>query len=57
MQLVYLALPCGFVSVEQAPMQNRSDWSFVGICVNWFRRVVQARAYLGERARIKNAKL
>ena len=38
-QLVFPALPCPFVSVVRAPMQNRSGGSFQGVRVNSFGRV------------------
>ena len=56
-QLVCPALPCRFVSVVRASMQNRSGGSFEGARVNSFGRVVRVRARPGERARIKNDKL
>jgi len=42
-QLIFPALPCGFVSVVQARTQNRSVGSFEGARVNSFGRVVWAQ--------------
>jgi hypothetical protein len=39
-QLVCPALPCRFISVFRAPMQNRSSGLFEGVRVNSFERVV-----------------
>ena len=47
-QLVCLALPCWFISVVRALMQNRSCGSFEGARVNSFGQVVRARANPGE---------
>jgi hypothetical protein len=52
-QLVCPTLPCHFVSVVRATMQNRSGGSFEGARVNSFELVVRVRARQGERACIK----
>ena len=52
-QLVFLDLPCRFVSVVWAHMQIRSSRLFEVVHVNSVGQVIRSRVRPGEQARIK----